>query len=129
MSHDRIVRDEFTRQAAFFGNSGLTLSSQEYLAWMVSQLPLAPELRVLDVAAGTGHLSRAVAPRVGSLVAIDLTPAMLSEAVHETARSGLRNIAFERGDAARLPHPDGTFDMVVSRRSIDSAPSFRPALP
>jgi ubiquinone/menaquinone biosynthesis C-methylase UbiE len=118
MSHDRIVHTEFTKQAAFFGNSGLTLSSQEYLAWMASQLPLAPGLRILDVAAGTGHLSRAVAPGVKTVVAVDLTPAMLGEAVRETTRSGLRNIAFERGDAARLPHPDSTFDMIVSRLAI-----------
>ena len=54
MEHSDIIRREFSKQAASFGESGLTLSSQEYLAWMVDILPLQSDFRVLDVAAGTG---------------------------------------------------------------------------
>jgi ubiquinone/menaquinone biosynthesis C-methylase UbiE len=51
------------------------MSSAEYLEWVVSQLILSPSFVVLDVAAGTGHLGRAIAPHVQRVVAVDLTPA------------------------------------------------------
>jgi hypothetical protein len=64
MEHNRVIRDEFSKQASSFGDKGLTLSSQEILGWIVENLPLQKNYRVLDVAAGTGHLSRAIAPHV-----------------------------------------------------------------
>ena len=118
MAHDELIRREFTRQAAGFGAAGSTLSSQAYLDWMVGQLPLQPDFRVLDVATGTGHLARAIAPRVREVVGVDLTPAMLQQARQEAARAGLDNVRFEEGDAAALPYADASFDLVVSRLSL-----------
>jgi SAM-dependent methyltransferase len=118
MAHGDVIRREFARQAAGFGAKGLTLSSQEYLAWMVRNLPLQRDFRVLDVAAGTGHLSRAIAPYVQQVVALDMTPEMLEEGRKEAARGELANISFEQGDAAALPYGDDSFDMVVSRLAI-----------
>ncbi len=118
MTHHDTIRKEFSIQAARFGDKGLTLSSQEYLAWMVDTLPLRAHFRVLDVATGTGHLSRAIAPHVRQVVAMDLTPEMLDEGRQEAARAGLDNILFEEGDAATLPYNDSFFNMVVSRLAI-----------
>jgi SAM-dependent methyltransferase len=94
--HD-IIRREFGRQAAHFGEQGLTLSNQDYLRWMVDQLGLQPHLEVLDVAAGTGHLSRAIAPRVTRVTALDLTPEMVAQGRREAAQQGLSSVVFEQG--------------------------------
>jgi ubiquinone/menaquinone biosynthesis C-methylase UbiE len=118
MDHNEKIRKEFSRQADSFGKPGLTLSSQEYLEWMVDILPLHAEFRVLDVAAGTGHLSRAIAPHVRQVVAIDMTREMLEKAKEEAVKAGLVNILFEEGDAAALPYQDNSFDMVVSRLAM-----------
>jgi ubiquinone/menaquinone biosynthesis C-methylase UbiE len=118
MAHHETVRQEFSKQATFFGDKGLTLSSQEYLDWMVGILPLKPTFRVLDVAAGTAHLSRAIAPHVNEVVAIDMTPEMLEEAQKAIAKSGLQNIRLEEGDAQHLPYQADSFDMVVSRLAL-----------
>jgi ubiquinone/menaquinone biosynthesis C-methylase UbiE len=118
MDHNEKIRREFSRQADSFGKPGLTLSSQEYLEWMVDILPLQPDYRVLDVAAGTGHLSRAIAPHVRQVVAIDMTAKMLEKAKEEAVKAGLVNILFEEGDAAALPYQDDSFDMVVSRLAM-----------
>ncbi|MBN2455820.1 MAG: class I SAM-dependent methyltransferase [Sedimentisphaerales bacterium] len=118
MEHSEIVRREFSRQAANFGENGLTLSSQEYLAWIVDILPFQSDFRVLDVAAGTGHLSRMIAPHVRQVIAIDMTKEMLEQARKAAAEACIENILFEEGDAAALPYQDNSFDMVVSRFAI-----------
>jgi ubiquinone/menaquinone biosynthesis C-methylase UbiE len=115
--HD-VVRREFGQQAARFGEQGLTLSNQAYLQWMVEQLDLQPHFEVLDVAAGTGHLSRAIAPNVKRVVALDLTPEMLAEGRREAEQQGLTNLVFEQGEAEHLPYPNDAFDLVVTRFSL-----------
>ena len=118
MKHRDRIRREFSRQATFFGGTGLTLSSQEYLDWMVGVLPLNEAFRVLDIAAGTAHLSQAIAPHVREVIAVDMTPAMLEEARKIILRKGIENIRLEEGDVRHLPYADNTFDMVVSRLAV-----------
>jgi ubiquinone/menaquinone biosynthesis C-methylase UbiE len=116
--HKETIKKEFAKQAKRFGESGLTLSSQEYLQWMVKSLPLHKSFRVLDVAAGTGHLSRAIAHYVREVVSIDTTPEMLNEAKKEIEKARLSNIILVEGLAESLPFADNLFDMVVSRLAI-----------
>jgi ubiquinone/menaquinone biosynthesis C-methylase UbiE len=118
MEHDRRIRREFSKQAPRFGDNGLTLSSPDILDWIVSTLPLHREFRVLDVAAGTGHLSRAVASHVKEVVAIDITREMLGQARQEIAKGKRNNISIEEGNAENLPHATNCFDLVLSRLAI-----------
>ena len=115
--HD-VVRREFGQQAARFGEQGLTLSNQVYLQWMVEQLDLQSHFEVLDVAAGTGHLSRALAPYVKRVVALDLTPEMLAQGRHEAEQQGRTNLGFEQGEAEHLRYAHDAFDLVVTRFSL-----------
>jgi ubiquinone/menaquinone biosynthesis C-methylase UbiE len=115
--HD-VIRRVFGQQAARFGEQGLTLSNQAYLQWMVEQLDLQSHFEVLDVAAGTGHLSRAIAPHVKRVVALDLTPEMLAQGEREVAQQGLTNVAFEQGEAEHLTYANESFDLVVTRFSL-----------
>jgi ubiquinone/menaquinone biosynthesis C-methylase UbiE len=115
--HD-VIRREFGQQAARFGEQGLTLSNQAYLQWMVEQLNLQPHFEVLDVAAGTGHLSRAIAPQVKHVVGLDLTPEMLAQGRREAEQQGLTNLVFEQGEAEHLSYAHESFDLVVTRFSL-----------
>ena len=117
-SQHEVVRREFGQQAARFGDPRLTLSNQAYLQWMVEQLNLQPHFEVLDVAAGTGHLSRAIAPHVRRVVALDLTPEMLAQGQREAEQQGLTNVVFEPGEAEHLPYANEAFDLVVTRFSL-----------
>ena len=112
------VQSAFSRQAPGFGGSGLSLGREELLRWVVESLPLTPETRALDVAAGTGHLSRAVALHVRSVTAVDVTPAMLHAARAEAAATGLANLRPVQADAGRLPFADGRFDLVMCRLAL-----------
>jgi ubiquinone/menaquinone biosynthesis C-methylase UbiE len=116
--HHEVIRREFSKQAPRFEGKGLALANPEHLHWVVDNLDLRSHFEVLDVAAGTGHLSRAIAPYVRRVVALDLTPEMLVHARREAEDAGLTNIVFERGFAESLPYPDESFDLVVSRLSI-----------
>lgn len=113
--HREVVKREFGKQAPRFGDPDHTVASPVYLEWMVENLDLQSHFAVLDVAAGTGLLGRAIAPYVKHVVAVDATAEMLREGKHQAARDGLANIVFEHGRAEALPYPNDTFDMVASR--------------
>ncbi|PYE55667.1 class I SAM-dependent methyltransferase [Deinococcus yavapaiensis] len=74
--------------------------------------------RVLEVAAGTGILTRALARRLArdvALVATDLNEAMLKEA----ARIGTpRPVEWRQADALHLPFPDASFDVVACQFGV-----------
>jgi ubiquinone/menaquinone biosynthesis C-methylase UbiE len=77
---------------------------------------VAPGQRVLDVACGTGIVTRTAADRVapgGRAVGVDLNEAMLT-----VARRVRPDIEFHRTDAARLPFADESFDTVLSQVAL-----------
>ena len=75
----------------------------------------APGRRYLDVAAGTGDSSIALAKRGAEVVSTDFTHAMLRLGPSKFARKGLqqRIWASADADAQRLPFQDATFDGIT----------------
>lgn len=74
--------------------------------------------RVLDLACGTGIVARHVAPligREGSLIAVDINPAMLAVARSLPAPDGAA-IEWREGTAMALPLPDGAFDLALCQQ-------------
>ena len=73
--------------------------------------------RILEIAAGTGILTRALTAALpdATIVATDLNPQMLDFAA-QNAHSD--RVTFERADALGLPYPDATFDLVVCQFGI-----------
>ncbi len=77
---------------------------------------LRPGHEVLDVAAGTGDLSRLCARAVGPqgrVVMSDINEAMLSLGRDRMLDKGLLGISPVQADAEALPFPGSTFDRVV----------------
>lgn len=76
-------------------------------------LPLAgllePGWIVADLGCGTGHLTRAVAPFVNRVVAVDASAAMLR--VAKARLADLPNVEVRRGELERLPVEDGSLDL------------------
>lgn len=85
--------------------------------------------RVLDVACGTGLVTfpaaEIVGPR-GSVVATDISDAMVSAVTAEASRRGLRHVAAARMDAENLELPDAGFDVVLCALGLMYVPD--PAL-
>ena len=86
---------------------------EPYAADIVRRLSERSPRRILEVAAGTGAVTRAMAaalPESTSIVATDLNQPMLDEA----AAVGLpRPVEWRKADALNLPFDDGSFDAVV----------------
>ena len=74
---------------------------------------VGPEDSVLEIGAGTGNISLHIAPHVGSVIGIDLSPEMVQVAREKCSSMGLSNVGFQVGDAYDLPFGDDTFDKVV----------------
>ena len=89
-----------------------------FLDWAHIDAPLGD---ALDVGCGTGALSAAVLARVPrSLVGIDLSEPFIAAA---SQRLGGSRVRFEVADAAKLPFPDASFDVVVSGLAVNFVPN------
>jgi ubiquinone/menaquinone biosynthesis C-methylase UbiE len=76
--------------------------------------------RLLDVGCGTGAASRAAAEIGASVVGVDLSPKMISEAV---SLAGPReNLTFEVADVEHLPFRDGRFTAVLCSNAFHHYP-------
>ena len=73
--------------------------------------------RVLDLGCGGGHVSFAMAPLAGAVVAYDLSEAMLSAVAAEADVRGITNLTTQQGAAEALPFADGSFDFIATRYS------------
>jgi SAM-dependent methyltransferase len=96
---------------AFKGVAGPSMAEELRIARLL--MGLGPGDVVLDVACGPGNFAREFAAAVGDqglVVGIDASRTMLARGVAETDEAGVRNLGLVRGDATRLPFPDGTFD-------------------
>ena len=83
---------------------------------------------VLEVAAGTGLFTAAVAPRVQHVVATDYTDGMLAVLRRRVADDRLTNVAVASADLYALPYPPATFDVVVAANVLHLVPDLPRAL-
>ena len=108
------IRREYRVQADAWGRRPI----DAHLAWVADQIGWDGTWRVLDVAAGTALFARAIAARVRSVTAVDLTFEMLTRGRDLARAQALSNIRFEQGAVEHLPFADESFDGVVTRYSI-----------
>ncbi|MFB6130333.1 MAG: class I SAM-dependent methyltransferase [Salinigranum sp.] len=127
-------------------NEGIAATQQFYTRWarlydaVAARTPgighlreravaaLAPRVgdTVLDLGCGTGANFRYLRERVGlegTVVGVDFTPGMLTQARRRIERAGWRNVLVVRGDAARPPvrEADAAFASFVSGMLEDPA--------
>jgi SAM-dependent methyltransferase len=93
---------------------------EPYAVDLVARVVRRDRLRVLEIACGTGVVTRrlrAALPRDARIVATDLSPAMLAHAAHAVA-----DVAWQPADAQALPFDDASFDVVVCQFGIMFVP-------
>lgn len=80
---------------------------------------------VLDLGCGVGldlyHYAVAVGP-TGKVYGLDLSEAMLAKAQENLRHAGIKNVAFLRASAARIPLPDASVDLVTANGIFNLSP-------
>jgi ubiquinone/menaquinone biosynthesis C-methylase UbiE len=103
---------------AFYDHYLGPMNGAPYAADLVARIgPLAPA-RVLEIAAGTGIVTRAMAqafPAGVEIIATDLNRPMLDFAAMQP---GVERVVWRQADALQLPFDDGLFDGVVCQFGV-----------
>jgi ubiquinone/menaquinone biosynthesis C-methylase UbiE len=98
----------------------------EVTVWLCREARLAPGMRVLDLACGSGHpaldIARLVAPG-GSVVATDLVEEMVEATRRRAEEAGLDNLEVRVMDAEAIDYPEASFDAVTCRFGLMFCPN------
>jgi phosphatidylethanolamine/phosphatidyl-N-methylethanolamine N-methyltransferase len=84
--------------------------------------------RVLEVAAGTGLITTAIAPVVGELIATDYATAMVGQLEARVRELGLSNVSCEQADIYALRFEPASFDAVFAANVLHLVPDVERAL-
>lgn len=106
---------EVCKRQDYEGNILRTILSQ--------QLRLSRDTRVLDLGAGTGKLSRLLAPLVGPIVALDRESSMCHVGQASLAREGQPAVGFAVADQRSIPLRDGCVELVIAGWSVSAIKS------
>jgi ubiquinone/menaquinone biosynthesis C-methylase UbiE len=104
---------KWRKQSAAMG-SGMTEA-------IVAAAKVAPGMRVLDIACGTGEPSITIARLLqgtGEVVGVDLSGGPLAVAGERAKQHGLSNVRFQQADVHDLPFPANSFDRITSRLGV-----------
>jgi len=123
------VSGMFDDVAAAYDRSNTILSLGNDKLWRVATTRAVapkPGQRILDLAAGTGASSVALARSGAEVVAADFSPGMLAEG--RRRHGGIPNLSFVEADATALPFADGEFDTVTISFGLRNVNEPRTAL-
>ena len=84
--------------------------------------------RVLEVAAGTGLITTAIAPVVGELIATDYAASMVHALETRVREAGLTNVTCEHADLYGLRFEPASFDAVFAANVLHLVPDLESAL-
>jgi SAM-dependent methyltransferase len=83
---------------------------------------------LVDLGAGTGRFALAAAPRVGRVVAVDVSPAMHAALRDRATRADLANIESVKAGFLSYQHTGSPADAVFTRNALHQVPDFWKAL-
>lgn len=89
---------------------------------LLSGLGLAPECVVVDMGAGTGQFTLAVAPHCARVVAVDVSPVMLDRLRAKVTAARINNIDIEQAGFLTYRHRGAPADIVYSRLALHHLP-------
>ncbi|MDD5033416.1 MAG: methyltransferase domain-containing protein [Methylococcaceae bacterium] len=96
---------------------------------LLGNLALRPDDAVLDIGCGAGRITAAIAEGVsrGRVVGLDLSQEMIRYAQTHYPASRHPNLAFQQGDASRLPF-EAQFSLIFSNAALHWIRDHRPVL-
>ena len=115
-THEQTIQTQFDPRAQAYAQSAVHAAGPDLERAKLLAAQAAPR-EALDIGCGGGHLSFALAPRVGRMVALDPSPAMLATVSKTAVTRGLTQIETRLGKAESLPFADAAFPLVCTRYS------------
>ena len=83
-----------------------------------SKLNLSKEWDAIDVGCGTGLVTLALAPLLGSITGIDSSCAMLVKLAEKVKATGIANVKTALCDLSAGEMPDGDFHLIISAMTL-----------
>ncbi|MGH9210797.1 MAG: class I SAM-dependent methyltransferase [Acidimicrobiales bacterium] len=117
------VQDFFERTASQWDSMRLAWYDERVIEELAMRVRARHSSTVLDVGTGTGFVAAGVAPRVGRVVAVDNSPAMLEAAHRNLQELGIHNVELSVADFTALPVPDDSMDAAVANMALHHAES------
>lgn len=118
-THEQTVQSQFDPRAQAYLSSAVHSAGPDLdrARALVAALGLPSHSQALDVGCGGGHLSFALAPHVGHMVALDPSAGMLAAVSQGAAAKGPSRIEVRQASAESLPFEAGSFQLVCTRYS------------
>lgn len=117
----RDVRAFFERVAADWDTMRLAYYDERVIEKMAEVSGVDEGMTVADVGTGTGFVAAGIAPRVGRVVAVDNSLAMLKVAKRNLAELGIANVELLEGDVGALPLQDASVDAAFANMVLHHA--------
>lgn len=114
------MREQWDKHAKGWNDHGAQIAAwlREPTDAMLAMAEVAAGARVIDVAAGAGDQTLAIAKRVGatgSVLATDLSPAILAFTKENARQAHCGNVDTKVADGENLNVQDGAFDVAICR--------------
>jgi ubiquinone/menaquinone biosynthesis C-methylase UbiE len=113
--HQTKIIDQFSRQAIPFTQVPGHFDAMQIL---IKLSEVCQNDTVLDVACGPGIVACEFAKQAGHVTGIDITPAMIEQAMKLQNELKLENLTWAVGEAVPLPYADNSFSLVITRYSF-----------
>ena len=128
------IREMFDRIADRYDRMNTLMTAGLDAGWRratIAAAELSPGKRVLDLACGTGMLTRAAAAAIGpsgEAIGLDASTRMLERARQVRPKAGGAPIRWLTGDAMHLPLDDASVDAVLIGFGLRNLPDFGAAV-
>jgi ubiquinone/menaquinone biosynthesis C-methylase UbiE len=113
-----LVRKWDGRVAQWHSHVTSTAGFEKVLDRMLDVSDPRPTDTCVDLGAGTGFVTTALAPLVGSVLAVDISPAMATSLGERAAQAGLGNVRTQVADLRELRLPPASADLIVSSYAL-----------
>jgi ubiquinone/menaquinone biosynthesis C-methylase UbiE len=110
---DEIARRFGQASAAYASSPGHAYGAD--LRLLIELIRPQPHMTAIDIATGAGHTAAALAPLVKSVIATDLSRAMIGETERLLKARAITNCKVALMDGESLEFPDATFDLATCR--------------
>jgi ubiquinone/menaquinone biosynthesis C-methylase UbiE len=113
-----LVRKWDGRVAQWHSHVTSTVGFEKVLDRLLHVSDPRPADACVDLGAGTGFVTTAFAPLVGSVLAVDISPAMVTSLGERAAQAGLGNVRTQVADLRELRLPPASADLIVSSYAL-----------